>query len=367
MSWKSDERFMRRAYDLACKGLGRTAPNPAVGAVVVKNGRIVGEGYHRRAGTPHAEVMALRQAKGKARGADLYVTLEPCCHFGRTPPCCEAIVLAKVRRVIASQKDPNPLVRGKGLKRLKQKGIRTKVGVLARECGDLNRPYHKWVVSGIPYVTMKAALSLDGQIGTASGDSKWITNEACRQYVHGTRRSVDASLVGARTVRKDDPHLTVRLGNRRPEMKLAVVLDEILDLPLESRLLKRRPGQLIVATTSRAKINKLKGLIKKGHHVLLCRATSDGRIFLPHLLRQLGRLGITSLLVEGGGEVFADFLRRGLVDRIIACVSPKIIGGRGKDWLPGLFHSGLKKAPYLKDVKITSLGDNVVIEGNLLK
>jgi diaminohydroxyphosphoribosylaminopyrimidine deaminase/5-amino-6-(5-phosphoribosylamino)uracil reductase len=363
---KTDEQFMRRAIELATKGKGMTSPNPIVGAVVVKNGKIVGEGYHKRAGTPHAEIVALRRAGIKAHGADLYVTLEPCCHYGRTPPCCDAIIASGIKRVIVGMRDPNPLVNGKGISFLKTKGIDVIQGVLEEEYGHLNKAYQKWIVSGIPYVTMKAALSLDGKIATTSGESKWITNEACRRYVHHLRSLHDAIVVGVNTVRHDNPELTVRLPGK-DEKKLAVILDEKLDVPPSSKLFRRKPKQLIIATTSRAPKRRRAQFEKMGHQILLCRSTSRGYIFLPHLLLQLGAQGITSLMVEGGGEVFSDFFNRGLVDRIVACIAPKIIGGKGRDWLPNVSIEKLKSAPHLSDMDIKIFGDNVVIEGYMKK
>ena len=353
---------MRRAIELATKGKGMTSPNPIVGAVVVKNGKIVGEGYHKRAGTPHAEIVALRRAKERAHGADLYVTLEPCCHYGRTPPCCDTIITSGIKRVIIGMSDPNPLVNGKGIAFLKIKGILVVKDVLKNECRRLNKAYQKWIVSGIPYVTMKAALSLDGKIATSSGESKWITNESCRRYVHQLRSLNDAIVVGVNTVRRDNPKLTVRLSGN-DQRKLAVILDEKLNIPPSSRLFRRKPNELIIATTSRASKRRRVQLGKKGHRVFLCRSTSRGYIFLPHLLEQLGAQGITSLFVEGGGEVFSDFFNRGLVDRIVACIAPKIIGGKGRDWLPTVSIEKLKSAPHLSDMDIKIFGDNVVIEG----
>lgn len=355
---------MSRALELAARGLGKTSPNPAVGAVVVKNNRIVAEGYHKRAGGPHAEIEALRRAGKKARGADLFVTLEPCCHFGKTPPCCSTIIKSGVKRVVIGTRDPNPLVNGKGIKVLKASGIKVGEGVLRKECADINRAYNKWVVSGIPYVTMKTALSLDGKIGMQSGESKWITNEMCRGYVHSLRSSHDAVLIGSGTARLDNPKLTARLS-KKSRTGIAVVLDEKLILQENSNLFRRKPGSLIIATTSRAPSSKIRKIKKRGHDVLLCRATAEGYVFLPHLLGKLGAMGITSVLVEGGGKVFSDFLRRNLADRVIVCIAPKIIGGKGRDWLPSYSVDKLRDALNLRDVGIKTFNDNVVIEGNL--
>jgi len=362
-----DSKFMLQAIELALKGAGRTSPNPIVGAVVVRNGKVAGEGYHRRAGLPHAEIEALKQARSKARGATLYITLEPCCHYGRTPPCCDAIVNAKIKRVVVGMQDPNPLVRGKGIRILKDHGIKVTQGVLRGECCSINQAYRKWIVSGVPFVTLKAGLSLDGKIATKSGDSKWITNELCRRYVHKLRSLSDAILVGVNTVRMDNPELTVRLPGRRSEMKTVVVLDSRLNFPLSSKLSRRKGDSLIICTTSKAPKSKRSRLEKMGYRIWLCRATSGGNIFLPHLLEQLGAQGITSLMVEGGGEVFSDFFNRGLVDRLVACIAPKIIGGKGRDWLPGLSIGNLKSASHLSDMSVKIFGDNVVVEGNVRK
>lgn len=358
-----DEKFMRRAIELALKGAGRTSPNPVVGAVVVKNGRIVGEGYHRRAGEAHAEIVALRSAGSRARGADIYITLEPCCHYGRTPPCCDSIIRSGVKRVIVGMRDPNPLVKGKGIRILKGRKINVTEGVLKKECRKIIAPYIKWIVSGIPFVTLKVALSLDGKIATESGDSKWITNDLCRNYVHELRDKADAVLIGVGTALKDDPLLTVRLPGVGPKTKPAIVLDDKLILSKTSKLFKRRDGKLIIATTSRAPKSKIKGFGR--HKILFCRQTGDGRIFLPHLLEQLGAMGITSILVEGGGEVYSDFLRRGLADHVVACIAPKIIGSDGREWLQNINVNEMRKVFQLSDVNVRVFGDNVVLEGNL--
>lgn len=355
---------MKRAIELARKGAGKTSPNPAVGAVVVKNGRIIAEGFHKKAGGAHAEIVALKKAGNRAKGSDLYITLEPCCHYGRTPPCCNAIIRAGVKRVVVGMRDLNPIVRGQGIKMLKDNRISVSEGVLRSECERLNPAYIKWIVSGIPYVTLKIALSLDGKIATKSGDSKWITNDPCRSYVHELRDASDAIMVGANTVLKDDPRLNVRLPGQKARNKIAVVLDERLSIPLSSSLAKRRSG-LVVAATAGAPRSKIKKLERMGHKVLICRSTSDGRVFLPHLLRMLGGFGITSVLVEGGAEVHSDLIRRGLVDRVVACVAPKLIGGEGKQWLPGIAVADLRSSLQLHSVNIRMFGDNVVIEGNL--
>lgn len=356
---------MRWAIALALEGQGHTSPNPMVGSVIVKGGRIVGEGYHRRAGTAHAEVHALRQAGRRACGADLYVTLEPCCYHGRTPPCVPAIVEAGIRRVIVGTRDPNPRIDGRGIRELRAAGVRVVEGVLEESCRRLNEPYNKFIVQGVPFVTAKVALSLDGKIATASGDARWITNEECRRHVHALRAQIDAVCVGAGTVRADDPRLTVRIPRWHGGQPKAVVVDERLSFPRTARLARRGRGQLIAVTTERAPRAMRQFLERRGHHVLICRADGDGRVSLPRMLKELGTMGISSLLVEGGGELFAEFFRRKLVDRVVACIAPKLIGGEGRDFLPGITLSSLKRAMALHEVQVQIFGDNVVIEGKV--
>lgn len=356
---------MRRAISLALKGAGLTSPNPMVGAIVVKKGRIVGQGYHRRAGTPHAEIHALRRAGQRAGGADLYVTLEPCVHEGRTPPCVPAIVGAGIVRTFIGTCDPNPVINGRGIRALKKSGVVVIRGVLTRDCIRINETYNKFIVSGIPFVTAKVALSLDGKIATLGGESQWITNEACRRYVHKLRARVDAVIVGGGTVRRDDPRLDVRIKEWHGLGPKAVVIDEALNLPRSSRIFRRAAGSTVILTTSRAPRYRRRWIEKMGHTVIACRATSDGMVFLTHALAKLGGLGITSALVEGGGQLFADFFQRGLVDRVVACIAPKLIGGIGMDFLPGLQIRHLAGAISLREVHARILGDNVVIEGIL--
>lgn len=362
---KKHESHMRWALALALEGMGRTSPNPLVGAVVVKGEKIVGEGYHYRAGTPHAEIHALREAGVRAGGADLYVTMEPCCYHGRTPPCVDAIVGAGIKRVFIGTKDPNPLVNGKGVKLLKRAGIKVVVGILEKSCRSINESYNKYIVNGIPFVTAKVAMSLDGKIATGKGDSRWITNDECREYVHRLRGRVDAVMVGGGTVRKDDPRLNVRIKGWRGIQPGVVVVDDTLDIPRKSRVVSKRRGRGVFATTNRSTAIRRRWIEKKGHDVILCRAVGNGMVFLPHMLRELGKRGITSVLLEGGGELFADFMRRGLIDRLVVCLAPKLIGGGGRDFLPGISIDRVKNAFALRNVNIQTFGDNVVIDGSL--
>jgi len=356
---------MRWAIALALEGVGRTSPNPLVGAVIVKNDRIVGQGYHCGAGTPHAEVHALREAGGRARGADLYVTMEPCCYHGRTPPCVDAIVEAGIKRVFTGTKDLNPKVNGRGISLLKKSGIKVVNGILEKSCRGMNEPYNKYIVSGIPFVTAKVAMSLDGKIATSNGDSKWITNADCREHVHHMRGCVDAVMVGGGTIRKDDPRLNVRIRGWRGVQPRAIVVDGTLKLPGKLRIFKRKRGCSIFVATCGSTANRRRSIERQGHEVLVCRSTGSGRVFLPHMLRELGKKEIMSVLLEGGGELFADFMKRGLVDRLVVCLAPKLIGGSGKDFLPGISVGRMKDVLKLKKVSVQTFGDNVIVEGNM--
>lgn len=361
---KTNKEFMHRAIELARKGLGKTWPNPPVGAVVVKNKKIVGAGYHRKAGGSHAEVVALRKAGRRAQGASLYVTLEPCCHFGRTPPCVDAITRAKVKHVFFGTRDPHPMVRGKGIARLKKNGVQVTNHVLGETCRELIHFFEHRVRTGVPFVTCKVALTLDGKIARADGTSKWITGSSCRRYVHHLRNQYDAIVVGSGTVHEDNPRLTVRLDGK-VRVGPVVVIDSTLRALSASRLWNRKPGTLFIATTARASRKKIQEAQKRGHIVFYCRATSDGRVFLPHLLHQLGDYGFTSLFVEGGGRLFSDFFSRGLVNRLVACIAPKIFGASGKDFLAQSDAQHMLSLPQLQHPFVQTFGNDIVIEGEV--
>lgn len=365
MTKKLQESYMRWAIALALEGQGLTSPNPMVGAVVVKNNKIVGEGYHLMAGSAHAEVHALKKAGKLAKGADLYVTLEPCAHVGRTPPCVDAIIKAQIRRVFIGASDPNPLVDGRGVRMLRNSGIKVVEGVLSDSCEKINDSYNKFIRTRVPHITLKAALSMDGKIATLNGESKWITNEKCREYVHRLRGFVDAIIIGGNTARIDNPRLTVRLkgfGGRGPK---AVIVDSKLNLPLTLKLFKRSRGNLIVATTNAASPAKVKKIKRMGHEVVVCRKTSRGFVDIKDALIKLGRMEITSVLVEGGGEMFAQFFEKGFLDKLVICIAPKFIGGAGLDFLPGVKIKAMKDAAVLKGITLTEFGDNFVFEGHI--
>jgi len=320
---------MERALSLAERALGSVSPNPSVGAVIVKDGVIVGEGWTQPPGQAHAEVMAVRQAGEKSAGAALYTTLEPCCHQGRTPPCVSAIVDAGVSEVRAAMIDPNPLVAGKGLSQLNEAGIKTLVGEGEKEARKLTEAYRKFITTGLPFVTAKFAMSLDGKIATRAGDSQWITGDEARRYAHGLRATADAIMAGINTIVADDPQLTARDDSGHPldRQPLRVVVDSKGRLPEKATLLSQ-PGRTLVAvagvdSSTRARIEGSDAEVERV-------PATDGSVDLMELVRRLGsERDITSLLVEGGGTLLGSLFDRGLVDKVVAFVAPTIIGGRG--------------------------------------
>ncbi|MBI3949504.1 MAG: bifunctional diaminohydroxyphosphoribosylaminopyrimidine deaminase/5-amino-6-(5-phosphoribosylamino)uracil reductase RibD [Acidobacteria bacterium] len=358
------EDFMRRALQLAERARGRTSPNPMVGAVLVREGRIVGEGIHPQAGEPHAEIFALRQAGEAARGATLYVNLEPCCHFGRTPPCTQALIAAGIAEVHMAMLDPNPLVAGQGRESLEAAGIRTVVGECEAEAQCLNEVFVHWITTGRPFVIAKFAMSLDGKIATRRGDSRWITGPAARQHVHELRDQVDAILVGANTVIADDPQLTTRLDKEDVRHPLRIILDSRGRTPLTAQVFDSTlPGHTLVATTPAMPARRRQVLEKRGIEVLVLSA-EDGRVSLSALLTVLGRREIASLLVEGGGTVLGAFFAQGLVNKVCAFIAPLIIGGcHAMTPVGGIGVDRLADALRLERVELQQLGTDVLIGG----
>ncbi|MBE7415847.1 MAG: bifunctional diaminohydroxyphosphoribosylaminopyrimidine deaminase/5-amino-6-(5-phosphoribosylamino)uracil reductase RibD [Deltaproteobacteria bacterium] len=357
------EDFMRAALKLARKGLGRTSPNPAVGAVIARGGRIISSGWHRKAGLPHAEIEALSGAAGDLRGAVMYVTLEPCCHFGRTPPCTEALKRSGIRKVVIGALDPNPKVSGKGSTALKRAGIEVVSGVLEEECMAVNEAYRSFIQSRFPFVTLKLASSLDGRIGTSTGESRWITGPLARKRVHRLRSVNDAVMVGRRTVERDDPELTVRLAKGRDPIR--VVLDSALLTPSTASVYKGvREGRarLIFFVASRAPLSRIKKARENGAEVVRVAASGKG-VSVKGVLRELGKREITSVLVEGGGELASSLIRSGLIDKYVLFYGPVIIGGDGRPSVASLGVKGLAKAPRLERVTARAIDNGVVIEG----
>ncbi|UCG62036.1 MAG: bifunctional diaminohydroxyphosphoribosylaminopyrimidine deaminase/5-amino-6-(5-phosphoribosylamino)uracil reductase RibD [Candidatus Zixiibacteriota bacterium] len=316
---------MRYALDLAEKGRGRTSPNPMVGAVVVCGGRIVGEGYHRAPGKEHAEIAAIRMAGDHARGGTLYVNLEPCSHTGRTGPCTETIIDAGIKRVVLSLKDPNPLVNGRGIRRLRKYGITVESGLLREEARRLNDIYLGYHVNKRPYVILKLAQSLDGRIATTTGASKWISSVPSRRFAHKLRAEVDAVVVGAGTVRRDNPTLTVRHVRGRDPYR--IILSGSLDIPAGSRLLVNNDDLKTVVATTGISVNRLRGKGLKGSPILwTVKNSARGRLDLHDFVSKAGSFGLQSLLVEGGASLATSFLRAGLVDKLVAITAPLVIG-----------------------------------------
>jgi diaminohydroxyphosphoribosylaminopyrimidine deaminase/5-amino-6-(5-phosphoribosylamino)uracil reductase len=324
-----DWQCMRRALALAERARGQTNPNPIVGAVIARAGKIVGEGYHKRAGTPHAEPLAIRDAGKQARGATLYVTLEPCCTQGRTPPCTEAILRAGIKRVVLATEDPSRKHHKRGIAILRRAGLRVQVGLLKDEAVRLNPFYNKWAATGLPFVTVKAAMSLDGKIATRNGDSKWITGPEARAFAHRLRAEHDAILVGIHTVLRDDPALTVRATLPRRGQPRRVVLDSSGRIPLGCQLLSDRFRQnTIVITTKQCGVSKREEIQSRGAKVLVAPMRGGG-VDLRWALRRLAGEEITAILAEGGGEAIASFLEQGLADRLAFFYAPLIVGGAG--------------------------------------
>ena len=358
------EQYMRRAIQLAAQGEGKTRPNPLVGAVIVKDGRIIGEGYHTRYGGLHAEREALADCKRRGEspeGADIYVTLEPCCHTGKQPPCTEALAEAGVGRVIVGSSDPNPLVSGKGIEFLKQHGIQVETGFLKEECDALNTIFFHYITTGKPYVALKYAMTADGRIATVTGASKWITGEEARCHAHGLRNRYAAILVGKNTVLADDPMLNCRLpGGVNP---LRIVLDSHLCIPVESHLVQTaREIPLMVVCGSEVSAEKKAQLEKLGAEVL-CLPGADGRPDLVALVRELGRRGVDSLLIEGGSQVHYSALKAGIVNHIYSYVAPKIFGGeRALGPVSGAGAAQVADAFRLCPGRTQLLGSDILIE-----
>ena len=356
--------WMARALRLAARGRGRVSPNPLVGAVVVKNGRAAGTGYHRRYGGDHAEVEALRRAGRRAQGSTLYVNLEPCCHWGKTPPCLEAIIAAGVRKVVIAHRDPNPIVKGKGIRGLRRAGIETEVGVLAAEARRLNEAYLKRVESGLPFVALKLALSLDGKSATAGGESKYLTGRKARALTHRLRSQHDGVMVGVGTVLADDPRLTVRLARGRDPVR--VVVDSRLRTPQRAQVLANGSPSSVIAAVRGAPPKKAQALKKRGARLLLLAADAEGRVSLRPLLRALARLGMNSLLVEGGPTLAGSLLDKGLVDRVYFFLAPCLLGG---EQAPGAIGGGgvrrLAQAWRVRDLRVRKLGEDFLFEGDV--
>ncbi|MFP4015456.1 MAG: bifunctional diaminohydroxyphosphoribosylaminopyrimidine deaminase/5-amino-6-(5-phosphoribosylamino)uracil reductase RibD [Halanaerobiales bacterium] len=365
---RDDQYYMKIALELAQKGEGYTSPNPMVGSVVVKDGEIIGQGYHQYYGGPHAEVYALDQAGERAEGATIYVTLEPCSHYGKTPPCSVKVVNSGVKKAVIAMTDPNPLVAGRGIKHLEKAGIEVKVGILEKEAKELNEPFVKFICTDRPFVYLKSAQTLDGFLATRTGDSKWITNEKARLFGHKLRHKVDAILVGIGTVINDDPSLTTRLPDQKGKDSTRIILDARLEIPLEARLINQESeAGTIIVTGEDCDLNRKEELSeKKGVDILTIPLNAQGRIPLDLLLKILHDQCISSILVEGGGRVNYSFLKAGLVDKIYSFIAPKILGGNdGISMYAGEGPSLMSQVKEIKDIQYQILDDNILLIGKL--
>jgi len=362
---KNEEYYMRLALQLALKAKGKTSPNPLVGALVIKEGKIVGRGFHQKAGFAHAEVIALNEAGKNAKNAVLYVTLEPCAHFGRTPPCVNRIIQSGIKETVVGMLDPNPLNNGKGILALKQNNIKVKVGFLEEELRRLNETFIKYITSRIPFVTVKVAESLDGRIATYTGDSKWITCDKSRAYAHRERKNYDAIMVGVNTVLRDNPRLDAWFSKKHP---VKVIIDSNLSTPVNANIFSAKNPVIIITLPAHPgqETENRKSLIQKAKVIEV--KEKDGQINLRDALKKLARLEITNIIVEGGGTLIGSLFDEKLVDKILFFISPKIIGG--KDAVSAVMGKGISRmeqAIKLRDVQLKHFGEDLLVEAYVKK
>ena len=362
-----DEQLMKKALRLARKGSGRVSPNPLVGAVITRKGKIVGRGFHQKAGFPHAEINAIRQAGDQAKGGTLYLNLEPCCHSEKkTPPCTEAILKSGIKKVVVAMKDPNPKVDGKGISFLRNQGLLVHEGTLKAEAEDLNEIFTKYITTRLPFVALKIAATLDGKIATSTGKSQWITGEKSRMLGHRLRNQYDAVLIGRGTVDVDDPELTTRLplGSKRNPVR--IIVDETLSAPLQAKVFNlQADDRVIVATTQRAEAAKKKELEKRGIEVLQIEEKGDG-VDLSSLVKLLGQMKLTSVLIEGGSRINGSAIAQKIVDKVYYLIAPTIMGGEDAvSAVGGGSPADLSDCPILKKVKIKKIENDILIEGYL--
>lgn len=357
----TNETYMKHALMLAEKGRGRTSPNPVVGAVIVRDGQIIGEGWHQKCGENHAEINAFQNAQDRGEsveGAEMYVTLEPCSHYGRTPPCAKAIIENKIKKTYIGLLDPNPLVAGRGVNMLKEAGIQVETGILESECRGINEIFLKYITKKRPFVVMKTAMTLDGKIAAHTGDSKWVSSEASRQMVQRMRNSLTGIMAGIGTVLADDPQLTCRLAGGRDPIR--IIIDSHLTIPLDAKVLKDE--NYVIAATENCDLQKCG---KLGERVLITRAKDD-RVDLDHLMELLGERGIDSILLEGGGGLNEGALRAGIVDRVVTFIAPKLIGGKdAKTPVEGRGFAAMSQAIQLENVEIARIGEDLLVQGTL--
>jgi len=352
---------MERALELAKKGTGKVNPNPLVGAIIVKNGEIIGEGYHECYGEAHAERNAVKNANESVEDSTIYVTLEPCAHYGKTPPCVDLIIEKKFKKVVIGMLDPNELVAGKSIEKLEKNGVEVVVGVKEEECKKLNEIFIKYITSKSPFVILKSGMSLDGKIATYSGKSKWITSKESREDAQNLRNRLNSIMVGVNTVITDDPELTCRINNDKKLIR--IVVDTNLRIPLDSKVINNKDKLTIIATTLNSNENKKQALRDLGIKVIEV-SEKNNKVNLKELLRKLGQEGIDSVLIEGGGTLNFSALEENIVDKVIFYIAPKILGGENsKSCIAGIGFSELNQAVNLKDISYRKIGEDLVVEG----
>jgi len=359
------EYYMKQALALAEKAIGYTSPNPMVGAVVVKDNKIVGQGYHQSFGQPHAEVNALNDAGTQAKGARLYVNLEPCNHTGKTPPCTHAILESGISTVVMAMTDPNPNVAGKGGQFLKEKGLSVISGVCEKEAKFLNQAFYKFIQTGIPFVTMKYAATMDGKIATQTGDARWISNETSRHYVHQMRHANDAILVGIGTVNNDNPSLTTRLPEKQGKDPVRIIVDTHLKINPQAKVLTQKSGAKTILACA-ADVSKKRAHLYQSQQVqILPIELQKKRVDLGSLMTALGRMNITSVLIEGGSQIHSSAIQAGIVDQVCCFIAPKILGGDGYPVCHGDAPLEMQYAQSVNNIRIKRFGDDIMIQGTL--
>jgi diaminohydroxyphosphoribosylaminopyrimidine deaminase / 5-amino-6-(5-phosphoribosylamino)uracil reductase len=362
-----DSQYMNLALRLAKKGYGTTNPNPMVGAVLVRNHKIVGQGYHHYPGGDHAEIFAINQAGNKTRGATLYITLEPCCHYGKTPPCTDRIIQAGISRVVVASSDPNPVVYGKGISRLRQAKIKVDVGLKEHESKKINESFFKYIQTGLPFGILKLGMSLDGKIATRTGESRWITSAKSREYVHYLRAGVDAVMVGETTVLKDNPELTVRLSKYDGKQPVRVIVCGAAEIPLSARVFQNTSAKTVLVMTNRVPISRRKKYLDAGIPVWIIPGKKE-QVNLSKLFQKLGKEQVQSVLVEGGSGIAWSCLSAGVIDKLVFFIAPKLIGGKeAPNAIGGKGIDKLNQAFQLHDVKVEKLGGDFKIEAYVTK
>ncbi len=360
-----DREYMKKVFRLAGKAKGRTSPNPLVGAIIVKDDTIVGQGYHEKYGAAHAEIKALKEAGEKARGGTLYLNLEPCCHQGQTPPCTAEIISAGITRVVVATKDPNPLVNGRGIRELQKNKIEVKTGVLENAGKKFNEYFFKYIRTKTPFAILKMGMSLDGKMATKTGDSRWITSELLRGFVHELRNEIDSTLVGIGTVIRDNPRLTTRLKDGKGRDPKRIVVDSLLRIPLQARIFTQQSdAENIIITTTNAPVARVKKLEEIGARVIFIKTAGKNMVDLESMLIELGKLQITSILIEGGPGINGSAIQSGIVDKVIMFIAPKIIGGfSAPSAIGGEGVARVDDAIKLHDIKTKRFGNDLMIEG----